>query len=82
MAEMLVFPLHRRVGFIRKHAAFFLSHHPAAGEKSLQAQLDIQRSTLLRRGIEPELVELEITQLEGAIRAEAWRRTFFGGGAA
>jgi hypothetical protein len=82
MAEIVPFPAARRVAFIRKHAARMAALAPVPAEKHLMQQLTVQRDTMLRRGIAPEVVEREITTLASAIRAALWRVVLTPGGAA
>jgi hypothetical protein len=53
-----------------------------AGERHLCTQLDVQRRTMLRRGVDPAVVEEHIGALEYAIRAEFGRHVITRGGAA
>jgi hypothetical protein len=55
---------------------------PATAEKHLAAQLDVQRATMVRRGIVPDLIEKQLRALECAIRTELWRVMLTPGGAA
>lgn len=82
MAEMIPFPLARRVEFVRRHASRALELKPDAGERHIQRMVDDQRATLLRKGCSPERVEAECSALEGAIRAKSWHMVMTGGGAA
>ncbi|TDR89123.1 DUF6074 family protein [Enterovirga rhinocerotis] len=67
------FPRCRHRPFVEKHAANVAYMGRAAGEKYLAQQIDVQRKTMLKRGIEPTLIEVEVKALESAIRSELWR---------
>lgn len=82
MAEMIPFPLARRVGLIRTQAGYALSMKPASGERQVRRIVEQQRESLLAKGCPPAVVDTECRQLEGAIRAAMWGRTFDQGGAA
>jgi hypothetical protein len=76
---MLPFPLARRVDLIRRQAERFVDQETAKGaEKNLAHALDVQRQAFLRKGIPPEVVEAQVSELEGAIRARAWHVVFSG----
>lgn len=73
-ATILVFPLQRRTGLIRKQASWFVTQETRKGaESNLARLLEVQREALISKGVPPELVDPQLTDLEGAIRAEAWR---------
>ena len=55
---------------------------PQKAEKHLGVQIQVQREALLRRGVDAGTVERQVREFEAAIRAEMWRQTFSGGGAA
>lgn len=71
MAEMLAFPLNRRVGLIRRQAALYNAYATKGAERNLAYQLEIQRNSLLGKGLPSELVEAEVTALETIIRSHA-----------
>jgi hypothetical protein len=74
MAEMLAFPLSRRVGLIRKQGAWFVAQETRKGaERNLARLLEIQRQALVSKGVPAEKVEPQLKELEGAIRGHAWR---------
>jgi len=79
-AEILAFPLARRAGFIRNQAARYLDLTPRGAESNLDHQLGLQRQTLLRKEIDPVVVEREVHALEQAIRNELVRVRFEGVG--
>ena len=82
MSRVLSFPRVRHRPFVAKHAANVAEMSEAAGERYLGQQLDVQRQTMLRRGIAPDLVEREVKALELGIRAALWRMVLTPGGAA
>jgi hypothetical protein len=47
--------------------------NPAAGERYIQRQIQVQRETMERRGIAPEVIDAELKALEAAIRAALWQ---------
>ena len=68
------FPRTRDRHFVCRHAQLMARYNEKAAEKHLTVQLDVQRRTMLKRGIDPALAEQHIQALELAIRAELWRR--------
>lgn len=82
MAEVLPFPPARRRGFVQRQAARAAEMSPGAGERHLAQQIQIQRDTMVRRGIDPEIVEREMRKLETALRNVLWRVVLTPGGAA
>jgi hypothetical protein len=80
---ILPFPRSRDGGFIHRHASLMVGAPTAAkAEAHLQRQLRIQRETLVRRGVDPERIEAELTAIAGNIRAVAWGLMLAPGGAA
>jgi Family of unknown function (DUF6074) len=79
---ILPFPRARDRGFVARHAALMESSTTDAAERHLFTQLDVQRRTMLKRGIDPDVAEEHIRALELAIRVELWRRVIRPGGAA
>ncbi len=73
MARVFPFPLNRRVDLIRKQAEFYARSNPKAAENQLTHLLDVQRSALVRKGVDPVSADNEVDALEGAIRADVWR---------
>lgn len=67
---VLPFPRYRDRTFIRRHGQR-MAAAPRGAERYLAAQLRVQRETMLRRDIDPALVDDEIRCLEATIRAEA-----------
>ncbi|MFC3078196.1 DUF6074 family protein [Phenylobacterium terrae] len=74
-AEMLCFPLAQRRGFVRRQASWFCEQSAKAAEHNLFRQLQLQRDTLLRKGVDAAKVEREVAALERAIRREVVRLT-------
>jgi hypothetical protein len=74
-ALVLPFPCVRRRGFVLRHAQHIASVSRVTGERYLSCQLKIQLDAMIRRGIAPKLIELELQALEHAIRAELWHRS-------
>lgn len=81
-AEVVPYPSTRRVGLIRKLARLMARYSADAGDRTLAARLDVQRTALLRRGLPPNVVEREMRALELAVRAELWAVVMRGGDAA
>lgn len=81
-ATLFAFPLTRRTHFIAKQARRVVALSPAAGEKHLLAQVQIQRAALARKGIAAAIIDREAAQLESAIRAAIWSAVLRPGGAA
>ena len=80
---ILPFPRSRDRGFIHRHAGLMAGAPTAAkAEAHLQRQLRIQRDTLVRRGVDPERIEDELTAIAGNIRATACGFMLAPGGAA
>lgn len=82
MAEIIPFPLARRVGLVRTQSGYALSMKPASGERQVLRIVEQQRESLLSKGCRPDAVDAECRQLECAIRAAMCGRTFGHGGAA
>jgi pyruvate kinase len=82
MGAVIPFPRWKDRAFVLRHARRMTELRPAKAEGHLQQQLDIQRQTMLRRGVNPVLVEQHVRSLECAIRAELWRLVLVPGGAA
>lgn len=71
------FPLARRVGLVRKQAAWFLAQDSLRGaEANLRRLLEIQRQALRARGIDVATVDSEVRTLEEAIRAQVRRLAY------
>jgi hypothetical protein len=82
MAVILPFPRVRDRRFVTRHARRMADLCTAAAENHLATQLDLQRRTMLRRGIDHTMVDEQIRALEMAVRAELWRVVLTPGGAA
>jgi len=75
-AVILPFPRVRDRAFVRRHAAHMAANSATTAEKLLAVQMELQRKTMTRRGVEPTLIEEHVSALELAIRLELWRRAF------
>ena len=82
MATVIPFPLARRRAFVSRTAWRVANAVPRTGAKLLAHALQQQADTMARRGIAPELIEIEVASLEAAVRAECWRVLHMTGGAA
>jgi hypothetical protein len=75
-ADVVPFPLTRRRHFIEKTATRFLSVPIKTADKLLGATIGRAAETMLRHGVQRDLVEHECRNLEDAIRDEYWRQAF------
>ena len=82
MSRVLPFPRVRHRPFVAKHASNVAAMGETAGERYLGQQLQVQRQTMLKRGIAPDVVDKEVKALELGIRAALWRIVLTPGGAA
>lgn len=73
IATILPFPRSRDVGYLMRQAAYASSLRREKAAAHLRRQIDLQRETMLRRGIAPELVEMEMDRLEIALVAATRR---------
>lgn len=73
MAEVLAFPPCRRRDLIRRQAHWYAEQAPHAAERNLDQQINLQRETLIKKGVDPVSAERATEALRGAIRAEVWR---------
>lgn len=73
MADVHVFPAHRRVGLIRRNAALLATYSPEGAARALAAMLRQQRAYLARIGADDALADDQIASLEAAIHAEVTR---------
>lgn len=69
-AEVVPFPLARRVAFIRKQASSMAARSCGLAEKYLALQMRIQASALSSRGVDAQAVAREVEAMERAIRVE------------
>jgi hypothetical protein len=81
MAQVLPFPSVRR-GSPRARAQTLIGYSDRGAERALAAQLRASREAMKRRGIDPDLIEKDLSSLECAIRTEMWRLTIQSDGAA
>lgn len=82
MAEVVPFPRVRDRRYAVRHARRMAMLPEKTAEKHLAHQLNIQVETMLKRGIDPELIEQERAALELAVRIELRRITLSSGGVA
>jgi hypothetical protein len=73
MAQVLPFPTSRRCAFIERQAQCAAALNPEACERHINRQLQVQRDTMLRKGVSAARVERELKSMEAAIRAALWR---------
>lgn len=81
-AEIVPFPLWRRAGYLRRQAAYICSLNPAAGERHIARQLEVQRKVLMSRGVTSSTVEAELAALRIAMAVQMFRGVYRPGGAA
>lgn len=83
-AEVLPFPRAMDRGYVTRQASYAASLRREKAAAHLRRQIELQRATMLKRGIAPERVEIEIERLEQALVAATRRYglTLAGGGAA
>lgn len=67
--KVLPFPPRRRVDYIRKQAGLMAGMHPEKADAHLGRQLDLQRETLARKGVEAARIDVELVGLKDAITA-------------
>jgi hypothetical protein len=72
MSEIVPFPAVRRLGYVRNMARCLASYSIKGAERTLAAQLNAQRTAMLRKGVQREVVAREIRSLELAIRTALW----------
>jgi hypothetical protein len=68
MAPIVVFPLARRLGQIRNQARSMACRPDDTAERYLARYPEIQRETLVRRGIDTEIMNEQCRDMEVAIR--------------
>jgi hypothetical protein len=68
MSRVVPFPLARRRAFIQRQAKRAAVLNAAACERHIARQIEIQRDTMLRKGIDEDLVRRELSRMESAIR--------------
>jgi uncharacterized protein DUF6074 len=75
-AEVLPFPLARRLDFIERQATRALELKPSSGQRHIEIQLQMQADAMRRRGVAETLITRELASMEAAIRAAMWHYTF------
>lgn len=70
-AVILPFPLHRRLPYVLRQASKVTSSSPQGGLRYLSNQLDVQRTNLLAKGVEPKVADREVRALAAAIMRAA-----------
>ena len=75
-ADVIPFPLARRLDLIHRQAEYALSLKPLKAEQHVQRQLQCQADALRRRGVDAGIIRREIAGMEAAILALMWRLTF------
>jgi hypothetical protein len=68
-AIVLPFPFANRVAFLRRQLGYLRSISPAAAERHVARQVDLQRASLTSKGIASEVIDAELSALERAIHA-------------
>jgi Family of unknown function (DUF6074) len=75
-AEVLPFPLARRLDLIHRQADYALCLKPQKAEEHIARQLHCQADALRRRGIAETTIARELRGMEAAIRAAMWNVVF------
>lgn len=75
-ADIVPFPLARRVDLIQRQAEYALCLTPEKAERHIERQLQCQADALRRRGVPEPTIERELLGMEGAIRAAMWHVVF------
>jgi hypothetical protein len=70
---VLPFPLAKRRAYVRRQAAQIAEQSELGACRYLRQQLGLQRQSLHDKGVAPETIERQLSDLEAAIRAEACR---------
>ena len=73
-SKLIPFPQSRRRRFIMKTVTRLLGAAAKTAERLLAVTLEQQARVMARKGMPPDLIELECRKLECAIRAELWRQ--------
>ena len=75
-AELIPFPLARRLDLIHRQAEYALCLKPEKAERHIARQLQCQADALRRRGISDNTIARELKAMDAAIRAAMWHTTF------
>ncbi len=82
-AVVVPFPRSRDRAFVARHASMMATASTTEkADAHLRRQLDLQRQTMERRGIDPARIDAELMSIEGNVRAVVWRLLLVSGGAA
>lgn len=82
-ALVVPFPRSRDREFVARHASIMAAASTTEkADAHLRRQLDLQRQTMERRGIDPARIRAELMSIEGNVRAVVWRLLLVSGGAA
>lgn len=73
-AEIVPFPAARRVGQIRKTAAYIASAPPKVAASHLAMQADKLTAGLSRKGLPQAAIAAEVAAYRSAVQAEVWRQ--------
>lgn len=79
MSRVIPFPISRRGPYIHRQAHRAAELNPDASERYIENQLRLQRDSMQRKGIDPRLIERELSCLEGAIRKALCQELHAGG---
>ena len=72
-AEIIPFPVSRRVALIRKTASFMASSSRAVAESHARVQAEKLEKSLTRKGVSRAIVEREVASYRSALDAALWR---------
>ena len=72
-ATVVPFPRTRHRRFVQRQASLMVQYSEAAAGKHLAQQIELQRRTMQRRGVNADLIGEHLRELEGVvILAELW----------
>ena len=72
MAQVIPFPLARRVDFVWRQASYIATLGSRAGAAHLRRQVEFQRQALTAKGADPAVVDRECSQVADAILGVLW----------
>lgn len=73
MAEVLVFPLSRRVDHVARLARSMASMNATAADQYLLRQLEQQQDVLQQQSVDQDRIDIALIALARAVRARLWR---------
>lgn len=79
VAKVLLKRPFRDDAYVRRHVASVIEMPVDRGERHIRANLDLIRRKLEAMDLDPAIVDLEMRDTEGRVRAELWRQVLLGG---